>query len=85
MIYHIFKDRTFITVERDAKIYTRYVRGDSFVSRRYTKGIPSVSKMVYKLRGRGWTWVRSLPVENFVVVEHPPPPNHHHPPENTDI
>ena len=44
---------------------TRYVDGIQFVNRRYTKGVPFLSKMVYR-RVRGWTLGRSLSVKTFV-------------------
>ena len=46
-----FKDRVLTTVKRDAKFKTRYVKGIPliyFVNRRYTKGVPFPSKMLYK-------------------------------------
>ena len=35
-----FNGNGFTTVKRDAKFYTRYVKGVPFVNRRYTKGVP---------------------------------------------
>ena len=48
----------FTAVKRDAKLY---VIGVPFVNRRYTKGVPFLPKMEYKMR-RGWTSSRSLRV-----------------------
>ena len=48
------KDIVFIAVKRDAIFYTRYVKVVRFVRGRYTKGVPFLSKMVWK-RIRGWT------------------------------
>ena len=33
-------------VKRDARFYYRYVNGEQFVNRRYTKGVPFLLKMV---------------------------------------
>ena len=33
------KDDAFTAVKRDAKFYTRYVKGVPFVNKRYTKGV----------------------------------------------
>ena len=38
----IFKESVFTPVK------TGYVKGESFVNRRYTEGIPLLSKMVYR-------------------------------------
>ena len=46
------KDSVFITVKRDAIFYTRYVKVVPFVRGRYAKGVPFLSKMVWK-RVRG--------------------------------
>ena len=46
-----FKDRALTTVKRDTKFKNRFVKGiplTYFVSRRYTKGVPFPSKMLYK-------------------------------------
>ena len=40
--------------KRDAKPYTRYVKGVPFVNRKETKGLPLLSKVVYR-KVRGWT------------------------------
>ena len=40
---------------------TRYLKGVLFADKRDTKGVPFLSKMVYK-RVRGWTSGQSLPV-----------------------
>ena len=40
------------------------MKGALFVSKRYTKGVPSLAKRVYK-SARGWTSGRSLPVEKI--------------------
>ena len=50
----------FTALKRDAKFLTKYVKGVTFVNRRYTKGVPFSWKMLYK-RVRGWTSGRSLP------------------------
>ena len=42
------KDDAFTAVKKDAKFYTRYVKGVPFVNNRYTKGVPFSWKMVYK-------------------------------------
>ena len=42
------KDYAFTAVKKDAKFYTRYVKGVPFVNNRYTKGVPFSWKMVYK-------------------------------------
>ena len=34
------KDDAFTAVKKDAKFYTRYVKGVPFVNNRYTKGVP---------------------------------------------
>ena len=44
-----------------------YMKGVPMVNRRHTKGKPFLSKMVHK-RVRGWTSVRSLPV-NFLFPQ----------------
>ena len=51
MIDSYLKDSAFTAVKRDAKFYTRYVKGVPFVNRRYTKGVPFSWKMVYKWVG----------------------------------
>ena len=38
----------FTVIESDAKFQTRYMKGGSFVNRRYKKGGPILSKMEYK-------------------------------------
>ena len=46
-----FKDRALTTVKRDAKFKNGFVKGIPlicFVNRRYTKGVPFPSKMLYK-------------------------------------
>ena len=49
VIYSHFKNSAFIAVERGKKKKrTTYVKGVPFVSERYTKGAPLLSKMVYK-------------------------------------
>ena len=63
------KDSAFISVKRDAKFSTRYVKGVPFFNRRYTKGVPFLWKMLHK-RVRGWTVGRSLAILN--LVEYPP-------------
>ena len=40
------------------------MKGALFVSKRYTKGVPFLAKMVYK-SARGWTSGWSLPVEKI--------------------
>ena len=37
---HRPKDDAFTAVKKDAKFYTRYVKGVPFVNNRYTKGVP---------------------------------------------
>ena len=59
LIYSYFKGSAFTAVKRDEKFLTRYVKGVAFVNRRYTRGVPFLSKMVYK-KVRGWTSGRSL-------------------------
>ena len=50
MIYSYFKDSAFTAVKRvNAKFLTRYVKEVSFVNRRYSNGLPFLSKMVYKM------------------------------------
>ena len=50
VIYSYFKDSAFTAVKRvNAKFLTRYVKEVSFVNRRYTNGLPFLSKMVYKM------------------------------------
>ena len=44
------------------RCYTRYVKGVAFVNKRYTKGVPFLSEIVYT-RVRVW----SLPVLNVVA------------------
>ena len=44
----MLKTMQFTVVERDAKFYTWYVKGVSFINRRYTKGETFLSKTVYK-------------------------------------
>jgi len=46
------------------------VKGGPFFNGRYTKGVPFLSKMMYK-RVRDWTSGRSLPLKIF--VEYPSP------------
>ena len=41
------------TVRRDINFSTRYVKGAPFFNRRYTKRVPSLSKVVYKRVGGG--------------------------------
>ena len=46
-----FKDMALTTVKRDTKFKNRFVKGIPlicFVNRRYTKGVPFPSKMLYK-------------------------------------
>jgi len=50
----IHKDSAFAAVKREATFCTKYVERVPFVNRRYTKGVPFLSKMVYE-RVRGWT------------------------------
>ena len=45
------------------------MKGVPFANRRYKKGVPFLSKMVYK-RLRDWTSGHNLSVQNF--VEYPP-------------
>ena len=48
VIYSYFKDSAFTAVKRvNAKFLTRYVKEVSFVNRRYSNGLPFLSKMVY--------------------------------------
>ena len=50
MIYSYFKESAFTAVKRvNAKFLSRYVKEVSFVNRRYTNGLPFLSKMVYKM------------------------------------
>ena len=42
------KDSAFTAVKRDAKFYTRYVKGVTFVNRRYTRGVPFCQTGVFK-------------------------------------
>ena len=44
---------TFTAVKRDINFSTRYVKGAPFFNRRYTKSVPSLSKVVYKRVGGG--------------------------------
>ena len=44
---------TFTSVKRDINFSTRYVKGAPFFNRRYTKSVPSLSKVVYKRVGGG--------------------------------
>ena len=48
------KDSVFIAVKRDAIFLTRYVEVEPFVRGMYTKGVPFLSKMVWKIV-KGWT------------------------------
>ena len=46
-----FKDMALTAVKRDTKFKNRFVKGTPliyFVNRRYTKGVPFPSKMLYK-------------------------------------
>ena len=68
-IYSYFKDSAFTVVKRvNAKFLTWYVKEVPFVNRRYTNGLPFLSKMVYKM-GLGLDLgpePEPEPVENFV-------------------
>ena len=55
------QDIAFTTIERDAKFETGCVKEVPFVNRKYTKGVPFQSKMVYKRVG-GRSSGRSPPV-----------------------
>ena len=55
------QDSDFTAVKRDAKFLARYVKGLPFVNTGYMKGVPFLSKLVYK-RVRGWTLGWSLPI-----------------------
>ena len=48
VIYSCFEDSSFTAVKRNAKLQTRYVKRVSFFNIRFTKGVPSLSKMVSK-------------------------------------
>ena len=53
--------------------YRRYIKGSTF-DERYMKGLPVLSKIIYK-RIRDWTWGQSLPVwSSFEYLHHPHPP-----------
>ena len=50
VIYSYFKESAFTAVKRvNAKFLTWYVKEVLFVNRRYTIGLPFLSKMVYKV------------------------------------
>ena len=53
MIYSYFKDSAFTAVKRDAKFGTRYAKGEPFVDRSLTKGVPFLPKLVNR-RVRDW-------------------------------
>ena len=61
----IHKDSEFAAVKRDATFYTKYVERVPFVNRRYTKGIPFVSKMEHK-RVRDWTSRQRPGIKNLL-------------------
>ena len=56
-----FKSQCILTVKRDAKFLTKYVKGVPFVNRRYTKGVPFLSGNGI-LKGKEWISRRSPPV-----------------------
>ena len=50
--YSYLIDSAITTVNKDAKVWTRYVKRVPFINRRLTKGVPFLWKMVYKrIRG----------------------------------
>ena len=57
VVYLYFKDSEFMAVKKDGK----HVKRVQFANRGYMKGVPFLSKMVYK-SVRGWTLGRSLPI-----------------------
>lgn len=57
----------FTAVERDAVFYTSTSKGVPSFNKRYTKGIPFMSEMVYK-RSRDWTSGESPPGIKFCSV-----------------
>ena len=65
MFDYYSKDDAFTAVKRDAKFYTRNVKGVPFVNKRNTKGVPFSLKMVYK-RVRGWTSGGASPSKNLL-------------------
>ena len=64
VMYSYFEDSALTAVESVAKFLIRYVRWVPFVNRRYIRGVPFRSKIVYK-RVMGLTSGQSLPVKNF--------------------
>ena len=50
---------TLTSVKRDINFSTRYVKGAPFFNRRYTKSVPSLSKVVYKRVGWGGFSIKS--------------------------
>ena len=68
------KDCTFTAVKRDARVkfLTGYVKGITFFKRRYKKGVPFLSKMVYKRVSR-WTDLRMEPPV-YNSLDYPSPP-----------
>ena len=61
LVYLNFKDSEFTAVKKDGTFWAKYVKGVQFANRGYMKGVPFLSKMVYK-KVRGWTLGQSLPV-----------------------
>ena len=57
---------TFTAVKRDINFSTRYVKGAPFFNRRYTKSVPSLSKVVYKRVGGGRASVSNLIFELLI-------------------
>lgn len=57
---------TFTSVKRDINFSTRYVKGAPFFNRRYTKSVPSLSKVVYKRLGGGGASVSNLIFELLI-------------------
>ena len=69
VIYSYLKDGTLTAVKRDVKFSTKVCEWGIIVDRRFSEGVPSLSKTVYK---RGWTSGWSLRGLKFYSI----PPFH---------
>ena len=69
------KRRCISAVKRDALLKTGFVKAIPFVSRRYTKGVPLLQKMLYYRTRvtRGLDFGVETPVKNFIENPSPSP------------
>ena len=65
IIYSSFKHKNNTKMTQKRPILIEVIKGVPFFHRRHTKGVPFLSKMVYK-RVRRTTLGQCLPVQNFV-------------------